>query len=63
MLTVTKLKRNKGAKPYSLPLKLKVCAIGSTQKYVTDGEKKEYTVSDWLTPLMPSREWFMTLRN
>lgn len=36
MLTVTKLKGNKGAKP----LKLKVCAIGSTQKYVTDGEKK-----------------------
>lgn len=44
MLTVTKLKGNKGAKSYSLPLKLKVCAIGSTQKYVTDGEKKEYTV-------------------
>lgn len=44
MLTVTKLKGNKGAKPYSLPLKLKVCAIGTSQKYVTDGEKKEYTV-------------------
>lgn len=44
MLTVTKLKGNKGAKPYSLPLKLKVCAIGTNQKYVTDGEKKEYTV-------------------
>ena len=39
MLTVTKLKGNKGAKPYSLPLKLKVCAIGNTQKYRTDGGK------------------------
>lgn len=39
MLTVTKLKGNKGAKPYLLPLKLKVCAIGNTQKYRTDGEK------------------------
>lgn len=44
MLTVTKLKGNKGAKPWSLPLKLKVCAVDGSQKYLTDGKRKEYTV-------------------
>lgn len=42
MLTVAKLKDSKGGKPYAQPLKVKVCAVGSIQKYQVDsGEKKE----------------------
>lgn len=45
MLTVTKLKNNKGSKPYSVPIKVRVCAIGTRQKYQTDsGEKKDYAI-------------------
>lgn len=42
MLTVAKLSKLKGSKPYSQPLKVKVCAVGTLQKYQVDsGEKKE----------------------
>ncbi|XP_062590718.1 uncharacterized protein LOC134252294, partial [Saccostrea cucullata] len=42
MLTVAKLRESKGNKPYSQPLKVKVCGVGTIQRYQTDnGEKKE----------------------
>jgi hypothetical protein len=45
MQTVKKLKNSKGTKPYSVPLKVKVAAVGQTQRYQTDsGERKEYLI-------------------
>lgn len=45
MLTLAKVKASKGNKPYSQPLKVKVCGVSSTARYqVESGEKKEYCV-------------------
>lgn len=41
MLTLAKLKDSKVNKPYSQPLKVKVCGVSSTARYqVESGEKK-----------------------
>ena len=43
MLTIAKLKSAKGTKPYTQPLKVNVCHIGTSQLYTTDaGERREY---------------------
>lgn len=45
MLTLAKLKASKGNKPYSQPLKVKVCGVSSNARFqVESGEKKEYCV-------------------
>lgn len=45
MLTLARLKATKGNKPYSQPLKVKVCGVSSTSQYqVESGEKKECCV-------------------
>ncbi|XP_062580032.1 uncharacterized protein LOC134242041 [Saccostrea cucullata] len=45
MLTLAKLRVSRGNKPYSLPLKVKVCGRSGVTSYQVDGgEKKEYRV-------------------
>ena len=42
MMTLTKLKAGKSAKPYTEPVKVQVCGVGSASNYTTDkGEDKQ----------------------